>query len=206
MWTCRPIYINYQGVHTKLNDNLGVINKNPSGNYLPHWPSNIFGSVCLGLTGSICAPFHKTMGHLCTICGIVNHFWHYTPWCTIPCKFALCSLNHWTYGLFVCCWQPVWVTSGSEKVAGGAPTNGSIFSKLPMIWTVCSLWINYPYINVYYEKEKFWGGKNIARAPLAPGLTIRQENHSSDNTVQRVRFCKSILTPENLKPAKLCTT
>ncbi len=38
MWTWRPIYINYQGVHTKLNDNLGVINKNPSGNYLPHWP------------------------------------------------------------------------------------------------------------------------------------------------------------------------
>ena len=53
----------------------------------------------------------------------------------------------------------------SEKVSGGVPTNGSIFSKLPVIWTVCSSWINYPYINVYYEKEKFWGGKNIASPP-----------------------------------------
>ncbi len=26
-----------------------------------------------------------------------------------------------------------------------------------------------PYINVYYEKKN-WGGKNIAGAPLAPGL------------------------------------
>ena len=73
------------------------------------------------------------------------------------------------YGLFVCCWQPVWVTSCSEKIAGGAPTNGSIFSKLPVIWTVCQSWINYPYINVYYETEKFWIGKNIARAPLDYG-------------------------------------
>ena len=56
------------------------------------------------------------------------------------------------------------------RFARGAPTNGSIFSKLPVIWTVCLSWINYPYINVYYEKEKYWGGKNIARAPLAPGL------------------------------------
>ena len=37
-----------------------------------------------------------------------------------------------------------------------------------MIWTVCWSWINYPYINVYYEKKS--GRKKYCRGPLAPGL------------------------------------
>ena len=68
---------------------------------------------------------------------------------------------------------------------GQAHTIGSIFSKLPMIWTVCRSWINYPYINVIYENEKLWGGKYY-RTPPPPGTQIIGPKVWN-------AFCKSII-------------
>ena len=55
------------------------------------------------------------------------------------------------------------------------PSGECTFSKLYMICTVCSSRINYPCINVYYEKEKLWG-ENITLPPLALRLYYVHKN------------------------------
>ena len=50
--------------------------------------------------------------------------------------------------------------------------------------TVCRSWINHPYINVNYEKEKLWGDKNITGPPLAPGLPCCSPIFTTLNTTK----------------------